>query len=70
MVVESAELQIVGSEGVSEATEYVSESGDERNSDDNEELINSRDIFQKQSSRGICCIFAYREIILRISVHL
>ena len=35
MVGESAELQIVGSESVSEATKYVRKSGDEMDRDDN-----------------------------------
>ena len=45
----SVELQIVGSESISEATKYakyVSEFGNEKDSDDEEDLINSRDVFQ------------------------
>lgn len=47
MVGESAELQIVGSESVSEAAKYVRKSGDEMDRDDNVGwLIDSRDTFQ------------------------
>ena len=45
----SVGLQIVGSESISEATKYakyVSEFGNEKDSDDEEDSINSRDVFQ------------------------
>ena len=49
MVEVSVGLQIVGSESISEATKYakyVSEFGNEKDSDDEEDSINSRDVFQ------------------------
>ena len=55
----SAELQDVDSYSISEATKYVSTLGDERYSDDEEELIDSCYVFENFDDEGYIYIYNF-----------